>query len=448
MPMTVISDLGQGQAHPAVALGLDDHDRAGLGDREVRARDGDPRAEELLAQVEAGGLGERRADRRSGRPAPADRRRPISSMKMSRISVRLRWIAGTRMCDGRSCPSWTIISARSVSQTSMPSWRERLVELDLLGRHRLDLDDLVGAVRRGRCAATIAFASAASRAQWTTPPAAVTAASSCSSSAGRSREDLVLDGRAGQAQRLPVGALGDGCGALRRGSSSSRGRGSPGAARPPGRPGPPPGTAACRRSVGSGRSRDLRSDRRLAVMAPAVPSSGQDLGEVHHPDRRAPRATAGRRCASGTTCRRRSGPRRPEPSTSSTLSRPIATDVSAFLTAKVPPNPQHGLGSGQVDEGQARRPRRAAACGRSPTPSRRVEWQVGWNATVCGKRAPTSVTPEDVDQELGQLEDPRRDRGDPRRQGAVVRRALPPATVGWWWRTIAAHDPDGVTTTS
>ena len=49
--------------------------------------------------------------------------RPISSMKMSRISDRLRWMAGTRMCDGRSWPSWTIISARSVSQTSMPSSR-------------------------------------------------------------------------------------------------------------------------------------------------------------------------------------------------------------------------------------------------------------------------------------------------------------------------------------
>ena len=76
----------------------------------------------------------------AGRPA-----RPISRTKISRISVRLRWIAGTRKWDGRSRPSWTMSSARSVSQAAMPGLGERLVELDLLGRHRLDLDDLVGA---------------------------------------------------------------------------------------------------------------------------------------------------------------------------------------------------------------------------------------------------------------------------------------------------------------
>ena len=107
-------------------------------------------------------------------------------MKMSRISVRFLWIAGTRMCDGRSCPSWTIISARSVSQTSIPSWRS--ASLSSISWVAIDLT-LTTSV--APCSwtidATIAFASAASRAQWTVPPAAVTAASSCSSSAGRSR---------------------------------------------------------------------------------------------------------------------------------------------------------------------------------------------------------------------------------------------------------------------
>ena len=82
----------------------------------------------------------------------------------------------------------------------------------------------------------------------------------------------------------------------------------------------------------------------------------------------------------------------PDPRTSSTLSRPIATDVSAFLTANVPPNPQQAS-----DRGRSTRVRPSTAAssrvGRSPTPSSRVEWQVGWNATVCGNRAPTSVTP-------------------------------------------------------
>ena len=74
MPMTVIEHLGQGQAHPAVALGFDDDDRAGLGDREVRAGDRDPGAQELLAQVEPRGLGElARVVGQAGRCRPPDR---------------------------------------------------------------------------------------------------------------------------------------------------------------------------------------------------------------------------------------------------------------------------------------------------------------------------------------------------------------------------------------
>ena len=52
----------------------------------------------------------------AGLPAAA-----IRSRKISRISARLRWIAGTRMWLGRSSPSCTISSARSVSQAAMPS---------------------------------------------------------------------------------------------------------------------------------------------------------------------------------------------------------------------------------------------------------------------------------------------------------------------------------------
>ena len=43
--------VGQGQAHPPVALGLHDDERAGVGDGEVGAADRDLRAQELLAQV-------------------------------------------------------------------------------------------------------------------------------------------------------------------------------------------------------------------------------------------------------------------------------------------------------------------------------------------------------------------------------------------------------------
>ena len=46
---------------------------------------------------------------------------PISRRKISRISARLRWMAGTRIWLGLSCPSWTMSSARSVSQALMPA---------------------------------------------------------------------------------------------------------------------------------------------------------------------------------------------------------------------------------------------------------------------------------------------------------------------------------------
>ena len=69
-------DLGERQAHPAVALRLDDHDRAGLGDREVGA----PRPRPWRGGTSrGGGAGRPRrapAGRRSGRPARAARRGP------------------------------------------------------------------------------------------------------------------------------------------------------------------------------------------------------------------------------------------------------------------------------------------------------------------------------------------------------------------------------------
>jgi hypothetical protein len=102
---------------------------------------------------------------------------PISRTKMSRISVRLRWIAGTRMWLGRSCPSWTISSARSVSHaaisaTSSASLRPiSWVAIDLT----LTTSSAPVACTR---AVTIALASEASRAQCTVPPRAVTCSSS------------------------------------------------------------------------------------------------------------------------------------------------------------------------------------------------------------------------------------------------------------------------------
>ena len=134
-------DPGQGQAHPAVAFGLDDADGAGLGDAEVGPADRHGHASGTSC-------------RRWARAAAAERRGssvrssvlPSRRRNSSRISARFLWIAGTRMCDDRSPASWMISSARSVSMAVDADLRERLVQADLVGGQRLDLDHLLGAV--------------------------------------------------------------------------------------------------------------------------------------------------------------------------------------------------------------------------------------------------------------------------------------------------------------
>jgi len=64
------------------------------------------------------------------------------------------------------------------------------------------------------------------------------------------------------------------------------------------------------------------------------------------------------------------------PSTWRILSASIAAEVSAFFTAKVPPNPQHEAASGSSTSCSPAT-LRSSRSGRSPTPSIRSEWQVG-----------------------------------------------------------------------
>ena len=219
----------------------------------------------------------------SDRPAGAGRPTlPISSMKMSRISARLRWMAGTRMCDGRSWPSWTIISARSVSQTSMPSRRSASLSSISCVAIDLTLTTSAGAVvvddrgddrvRLGRVACPVDGAAGSGHALLE------------SLEEGRQvAHDLVLDRRPGEAERLPVGPFLDDRGALgpdRRGRSTEvraelavrQGRlGRLGERRCP----PERRLRIGRVGVGAGASRSrVRARRR------------QDLGEVHDPDRR------------------------------------------------------------------------------------------------------------------------------------------------------------------
>ena len=101
------------------------------------------------------------------------------------------------------------------------------------------------------------------------------------------------------------------------------------------------------------------------------------------------------------------------------LSASIAVEVSAFFTANVPPNPQHCSAAGQLDQVDARAPRRSSRSGLSPTRSirRRVAGRVIGDA-VREVRADVGDA-EHVDQELGQLVGPARPtavapRGQPR----------------------------------
>ena len=108
----------QARAHAAVALVLDEHERPGLGDAEVHARDRRPAR---AGSARAGGRGRRRSGRR-------DRRRsawPASGSSSSRTSARLLWIAGMMMCSGASPAVWTMNSPRSVSITSTPAAARR-----------------------------------------------------------------------------------------------------------------------------------------------------------------------------------------------------------------------------------------------------------------------------------------------------------------------------------
>jgi hypothetical protein len=60
-----------------------------------------------------------------------------------------------------------------------------------------------------------------------------------------------------------------------------------------------------------------------------------------------------------------------------TLSESMAAEVSAFLTANVPPKPQHSLASGSSSRSMPRT-LLSRSRGASPTFSILSEWHVGW----------------------------------------------------------------------
>ncbi len=226
-----------------------------------------------------------------------------SRRNSSRISARLRWIAGTRMCDWRSCPSCTISSARSVSCAVMPS--RASASLSPISSVASDLT-LIASDEPAVCTsrATIALASAASRAQCTTPPAAVTDRSSCSRCTSRCRiaAALISAPRSRSASQSGTSDTTRSrlsrivCVATRRLWRSCASPSASRAASGNGRllircpPGSPPGARCARRCAGA------RARRRCA--------SGTSCRAPRTPPRRCRRRSAACRRASPSTCRR------------------------------------------------------------------------------------------------------------------------------------------------
>ena len=74
----------------------------------------------------------------------------------------------------------------------------------------------------------------------------------------------------------------------------------------------------------------------------------------------------------------------PVDSTATTLSATIAAEVSAFLTLKVPPKPQHSSAPGRSTRSMPSTAR-SSFSGRSPTWRTRRLWHVEWYVTRWGK---------------------------------------------------------------
>ena len=199
--------LRQRRAHAPVALGLDDADRARLGDAEVRAADRDGHGEELLAQVAAGRLGDRARLEPQLLPLgdrALEQRRDLGAVAVDRGDEDVGLLVVAQLDDQLGEVGLDRLDAAQL---------ERLVEPDLVRDERLDLDHLVGAVlardagddrvRLGAVARPVHDAARARHARL--EPLELL---------GERRHRVRLDRRAGVAQRLPVVELGDGVRAL------------------------------------------------------------------------------------------------------------------------------------------------------------------------------------------------------------------------------------------
>ncbi len=142
MPTTVTSTGGKRRAHPAVALGLDNDDGPCLGDGEVRTADSDFRIQELLAQIQARDLGQlvRLVGERSAGDRAQEEIADLGAVAVDRRDEDVRRPVAVELQDELGEIRLDRVDAAR---------RERLVQLDLVGRQRLDLHDLGGAVGAG-----------------------------------------------------------------------------------------------------------------------------------------------------------------------------------------------------------------------------------------------------------------------------------------------------------
>ena len=135
--------LGQGRAHPAVPLGLDDDDAPGVGAGEVGARDGHARAEECVAKE-----GARRRGQRAGIVAETLQPEPlpeqVADLRPVLVDRRHEEVRGplTRQLHDQLGQ----VGLQGVN----PGRLERVVQSDLVCRERLHLHDLVARLRRAR----------------------------------------------------------------------------------------------------------------------------------------------------------------------------------------------------------------------------------------------------------------------------------------------------------
>ena len=312
--------LRERRAHPPVALGLQHHQAARLGHGEVGPADADARPQEPLAQVPARRLGQLRrvvrqlgvADRAAEQVADLgavavdgrhqDVRRPVA--------VQLQDQLGEVGLDGVDAGGG-----------------ERVVQPDLVRGQRLDLDHLVGAVA-ARDGHGDGVASSASRAQCTSPPAAVNARSN--SSRCRSSERIVRSLITRPASR-----------------SSSQSASSPTVARRLRRI-VAVAWPRLRRSwrppqLDAGRAGEARRLRRAVLTSPPGSRPGASSGRPAATPQAAAEVHQARVVCGGDDLGAALLDR-------SSLSSIIAVETSAFLTANVPPNPQHWSASASGDQ--------------------------------------------------------------------------------------------------